>query len=318
MSRSTYLLVLALACARRDTTDGHAVPIQPEAKVAAAQPAQTPSPANDVATAAQWLDALRDGDQKELAANTRYPFEIHDEAGNCKDQTAAGPEQLAAVLACLSNDPALIDVLRRHDSAAVEPLADIHLAAWAQKWRVTATPNQRIVTGFFDRNDARAQFDLWVMAGGVRGIWKTGVNGSAEIATATEWLEALRTRDIERLGRVTSYPFEVRDTRRAAKCGKRVASGPSTLAAAVDCLFRSDLLHRAMADSPSPGFTAYEASAPLANWIEPWWRDTEHRGLQRVATMVATVEGDEFDFQILVARDGVRTVWKAGSFESRN
>jgi hypothetical protein len=318
VKRSKWLLLLALACTRRDTADGNAVSLQPEADVPAAQPARPPNPADDVAIATQWLDALRDGKQRELVAFTRYPFEVHDDGGSCKDQTAAGPEQLATVLACLSNDPALIDVLRKHDSAAVEPLAPVHFAGWAQKWRVTTMPNQRIVTAYFDRNDTRAHFDLWVMDGGVRSVWKTGVNGAAEIATAAEWLEALRTRDIKRLGRVTSYPFELRDTRRDAKCGKRVVKGPDALAAAVECLFRSDLLHRAMVDSPSPGFTAYEASESLANWIEPWWRDTEHRGLQRVATMVATAEGDEFDFQILVAPDGVRTVWKAGSFESRN
>lgn len=313
-----WLLLLALGCARRDSADGNTVPIRPEAEIAAAQPPTTPSPIDDVAIATRWLDALREGNQGELTAYVRFPFEIHDDGGFCKNQTASAAEQLPAVLACLSNDRDLIDVLRRHDSAAVEPLADVHLPAWAKKWHVTTTPNQRIVTGFFDRQDARVHLDLWVIDGGVRGVWRSGVNGSAAIAIATEWLDALINRDVEHLARVTSYPFEVRDTRRDAKCGKRVAKGPDNLPATVDCLLRSDLLHRAMIDSPEPGFSAYEASESLANWIQPWWRDSEHRGLQRVATMVATADGDQFDFQMLVAPDGVRTVWKAGSFESRN
>jgi hypothetical protein len=81
-------------------------------------------------------------------------------------------------------------------------------------------------------------------------------------------LDALEARDIERLARATSYPFEVRDKRREARCGKRSAKIPDALKAAVDCLFRGDLLHRALVDSPSPGFTADEPADSLPNWIE--------------------------------------------------
>jgi hypothetical protein len=38
-------------------------------------------------------------------------------------------------------------------------------------------------------------------------------------------IAALRNRDVERLPRVTSYPSEVRDARRDAKCGKARGKG---------------------------------------------------------------------------------------------
>jgi hypothetical protein len=55
----------------------------------------------------------------------------------------------------------------------------------------------------------------------------------------------------------------------------------------------------------------------LAEWTRPWWRQKDHGTLQGAYAMVATTEGHEYDFQILVDRDGVRVVWKRGSFESR-
>lgn len=312
-------LVAMLAC-RRETADRSPTSVepQPQAEVTSAPPAKGPSSSDDVAIATRWVEALRDADQPGLSASTVYPFELHDASSTCKEQTASSPEQLSTVLACLSNDPVLIDVLRKHDSAAIEPLPSARLGSWARKWHVSAVPGMRIVTAFFDRRDARAQLDLWVVDGGVRGVWKSGVNGSREIQLATEWLSAVKKRDVERLAKVTSYPFEVRDTRRDAACGKRTAKSRDTLPAAVDCLFQSELLHRALVDSPSTRLLANEPTDSLPEWIEPWWREKEHRGLLRVFALVATNEGHEFDLQMLIARDGVRVVWKLGSLESRD
>ena len=81
---------------------------------------------------------------------------------------------------------------------------------------------------------------------------------------ATKWLAALRDHDITRLAEATSYPFAFRDTGRDARCGKRTANGPDMLAAAIDCLFRSEQLRRAMANSPAPDFRAAEPARPEA------------------------------------------------------
>lgn len=311
-----------IACDRRETDRPSPEPSSSASsapRVAAAQPVRDPETyLDDVEIATRWLVALRDGSASELAENTQYPIEIHDDAGACKDQTASGPEQLQRVLSCLRTNANLMGLMLSNDSAAVEPLADVHMPAWFQRWRVAQAPNMKIVTGHYNRSDAQATLDLWVADGGVRGVWKSGLDGSAEIAIATEWLDALRNRDIERLGRVTSYPLEIRDTQRDATCGKRMIESADILATSIDCLMKSDLLHRALVDSPASGFTAHRPSQSLANWVEPWWRESEHQGLQRVWTMVATTEGYEFDFQMLVAPEGVRVVWKLGSFESRD
>jgi hypothetical protein len=310
-------LLLALACAKREA--GGSPSIQHQAESTSTAPEKLPAPSDPIAVGTRWLDALRDADQQLLASSTLYPFELHDEGGTCEPhQQASSREQLELVLRCLVTDKTLLDVLRTHDSAAVEPLPNAQLAAWAEKWRVSPAPGLQIVTGFFNRQDARFNLDLSVEGQGVRAVWKSGADGTREIKVAREWLDALQARDIARLSQVTAYPFEVRDKRREALCGKRSAKGRDTLATAVDCLFRGELLHRALVDSPSPGFIADEPSDSLPNWVGPWWREAEHRGLQRVWTMVATVEGYEFDLQMLVARDGVRAVWKLGSFESRN
>jgi hypothetical protein len=321
VSRWNWLLLLAgLSCTRRDVAEGQERPVQPQAEVSAAQPVQPRQPTGDVAVATRWVEALREGDPVELQASTHYPFEIHDSSGGCPArQTTARPEDLAFVLTCLSTDDKLIDLLRTHDSGAVEPLAAIHLAAWQQRWHVSANPDMRIVTAFFNRNDARVNLDMWVVDGGVRGVWKSGINGAAPIGIATRWVDALRHRDLAALTQLTRYPFEVRDTGRDARCRTRTANGPDTLESALSCLLASDQLHRALVDSPSPRMLA-DGALPqsLAEWARPWWRQRDHGGLQGAYAMVATTEGYEYDFQILVDRDGVRVVWKRGAFESRN
>ena len=135
---------------------------------------------------------------------------------------------------------------------------------------MTTTPS-RIVTAALRRNDTRVELDLSIVDGGVRGVWKSGMEASWAIKMATERVDAVRARDLERLARMTAYPFELRDTGRDASCG--------------------------MTDTPVSGFNGYDRDSPVANWIEPWWRENEHRPLQRVMTVVATVEGYEYDFQ---------------------
>jgi hypothetical protein len=238
--------------------------------------------------------------------------------GDCPpQQLAATAEKLPNVLQCLLKDQVLVDVLERSDSAAVEPFPDIHFGSWAKKWSVAADQTRRLTVASFNREDARFEIYLRVVDGGVRGVWKSGVSGAWAIKLAVEWLDALRNRDIKRMAQVTNYPLELCDTRREALCGKRVAKDSDALAKTVECLFKGELLHRALVESPASGFSASAPSESPPNWVEPWWREKEHRALQRVGTMVSTAEGYEFDFQILVAREGVRTVWKLGSFESR-
>lgn len=176
-----------------------------------------------------------------------------------------------------------------------------------------------VVTAFFSRKDVRVNLDMWVVDGGIRGVWKSSANGAAPIAIATRWLDALRHRDLAQLTRLARYPFEVRDTGRDARCKTQTAHGPDAIESALNCLLGSDPLHRALIDSPSSRMLG-DGALPqsLAEWARPWWRQNDHSGLHGAYTMVATTEGYEFDFQILVDPAGVRVVWKRGAFESRD
>jgi hypothetical protein len=133
-------LSLVLACAKHEAAGSTS--IQPQAESASTAPAKPPVPSDPVAVGTRWLEALRDGDQALLASFTLFPFELHDDAGSCEPhQKASSPEQLELVLRCLATDKTLLDVLRTHDSAAVEPLPNARLAAWTEKWHVSPTGN---------------------------------------------------------------------------------------------------------------------------------------------------------------------------------
>jgi hypothetical protein len=313
-----WLLLGALACARRDPVDS----VQPKTQAAATQatpapPVRAPSPADAIAAATQWLELLRDGDQKGLAGATHYPFELHGGTGQCGDESALSSEALSSAVSCLINDDNAIGLLRNNDHADIELLPTEHVAAWANEWKVSPPPGQLVETAFV-RSDSRLRLYLSIVDGGVAGIWRSGVAASWAVQLANEWLDAVRQRDPDRLARVTAYPFEIRDGGRDATCGKGRANEPAALSKAVDCLFKSSELHRALTDSPSPGIIAYEPDSPIPDWIEPWWQENEHAELQRAMTLAATVEGYEYNFQMLMARSGVRVVWKYGSFEARD
>ena len=250
-----WLAALAFACSRSEgARQSPASPPRASATEEEVAPPDTPAPApppkDDVEAAQRWLDALRDGNTRELQAYTAYPFELHEEGG-CKLQHAASRERLAGAVACLSTDAELLDLLRRHEPSALQVLPD-SARSMVDDLDVRA-PLEQLVTGFVHRSDARADFVFWIADGGVRGVWKAGPRGAGEIGIATEWLEALRTRDLERLARVTSYPFELRDAGDDATCGKRVAKTREQLGKVIGCLFRSEPLQRALADSTLQG-----------------------------------------------------------------
>jgi hypothetical protein len=62
-----------------------------------------------------------------------------------------------------------------HHSASVEPLAAAHLGAWQQQSHVSPNPDMHIVAASFSRNEVGVNLDMWVVDGGVRGVWKSAV-----------------------------------------------------------------------------------------------------------------------------------------------
>jgi hypothetical protein len=198
------------------------------------------------------------------------------------------------------------------ESAAVEPLTE----PWEGVWSPSSAP-PHLVTASFAADDARAELALSIVGGAVRGVWKRGTARSPLVQLAVDWVEALRAHDLERLARVTVYPFELRDTGRDATCHQRRAGNREDLARVVDCLFQSERLQRALIDTPASGFNPRPPGAEPPSWSEPW-RKAEHAGLRSVTTMVATRDGYEYDLELLIAPQGVRAVWKLGSWEARD
>jgi hypothetical protein len=130
-----------------------------------------------------------------------------------------------------------------------------------------------------------------------------------EIALATKWLAALRRRDVSGLTRLTSYPFILRDTRSQGSCkDRRTAVDPDSVPATVKCLMSDEWLDRALKANPVP---VLERLSDFPAWAKPW-RESVSGDLQSLYT-TADAPGCEFDFVLLVAKEGVRALWKTGS-----
>jgi hypothetical protein len=329
IAAGAHLLILgALAGATACKTDAARLPASPESSterpvtadsaLAKQGPAAAQSGAASVTlpdlVAAGWLDALRRHDLPALIARTSYPFELRDTEteGKCGPRrTAANAGSIPAVVDCLWTDPLLDRMLNAGADVPVETLDDGFIPPWAGQWRGELRSELRPFTAFFRRDDASFSFIVLVAQDGVRSVWKTGFDATTEVQLATRWLEALRRRDIAALERLTSYPFELRDTERDAHCGTRSAAGPSDLPTAIDCLLKDQLFTRALKERSV--VKAAHAKDFVPGFFQGW-RRKEHADLWPTMALFGSDAGDEFDLTLLVAKDGVRVVWKRGSF----
>jgi len=273
----------------------------------------------EMAGAVQWLEALRSRDKAALSRSTAYPFEWLDAGrqGCTATQPATAPEGLSPIVDCMLADEILLRALEEHDRAGITALPVGHLQDWAQTWRERAPADATLVNAFIKRSDIQVDADLWISGGAVRALWTKVVDGTSPTGIAQRWLDALRSRDLSALARLTSYPFEVRDTGREAACGKRSAAKPQALESAVKCLLRNEELHKALASQP-PFVEATGPDYSIPDWAERWWQDRQHATLTKISAGAYDPHGFSFDLVLLLAPDGVRAVWKLGSLESRN
>jgi hypothetical protein len=94
--------------------------------------------------------------------------------------------------------------------------------------------------------------------------------------------------------KVTSYPFEVRDTGREAVCGKRFVAKPEALGSAVECLFRNEELIKALESGP-PFVEAAGEDYSIPNWAEHWWQAARHGGLSKISAGATNPASFSFD-----------------------
>lgn len=130
-----------------------------------------------------------------------------------------------------------------------------------------------------------------------------------EIALATKWLDALRRKDVAAMIEVTSYPFVLHDTQNQGTCKDRqLASRPNQVATTVKCLLTNDWPDRALERNPKAFFGVLSY---VPDWGKAWSMEMSSDLLPLDA--LADAPGCEFNFVFLVAKNGVRAVWKAGS-----
>jgi len=185
---------------------------------------------------------------------------------------------------------------------------------WAERWRPALQPEMQVREAHFRADDAAFTFLLFVDESGVRAVWKNGFDASQEVDLATRWLDALRRRDLDALERLTSYPFELRDTEEEAHCGSRRAAAPKDMPGILDCLLNDPILNEAM-DRIRSGIEAGRTQ-DYEPGVFKGWRRPEHANLWPATLLIGTDAGNEYDLTFLVAKNGVRVLWKRGSFVS--
>jgi hypothetical protein len=128
---------------------------------------------------------------------------------------------------------------------------------------------------------------------------------------AQRWLDALKRRDLAQLGPLTSYPFRFDDTGSVVGCKARAATSSEGLGAAIACLLEDALLTGTLQANPEPLLEQKKPSAP-PRWAKRWRKE-----LRTEDALVLTVLGDNgisYYFMLLVAADGVRSVFRHAEF----
>jgi hypothetical protein len=202
--------------------------------------------------AAAWLDALGRRDISGLLAQTQYPFDLRDtgttrRAGSHEIHlTATSAGEMQAIIQSLVTDDVLDRTMKAGFVRRIDEFEGDHISSWAARWKADIRPDVRLLNVFYHDNEAVFDLILLVGTSGVRALWKTGVDASSEVTAATQWLQALRDHDTPALQRLTSYPFELRDSELEANCGSRVASGPAELPKVLACLLDDALFNEAL------------------------------------------------------------------------
>jgi hypothetical protein len=269
--------------------------------------------------ASAWLEALRRRDASGLAAVTQYPFDLRDtgtagRAGSREAHSSATSERdMPAAVQSLITDDVLDRAMQAETYGRIEELEGGQVSGWAARWEGSIPADVQAFTAFFRSNEAAFSFIFLVGDAGVRSVWKTGFDAAAEVSLAAQWLQALRDRDTPALERLTSYPFELRDSQLEAHCGSRTASGRAELSATLDCLLDDPLFSEAL--KTRGAFKPYAGSTRdfVPGFFEGW-RRPEHAELWPTSVLISTGGGHEYDLCLLVAKNGVQVLWKRGSF----
>ena len=191
-----------------------------------------------------------------------------------------------ALLAPLFDDHALERTMQSERDGRLELREQ--LPHWAEPWRDYQPPGAQQFDAYFHAPDAAFSIILFTDGAGVRALWKNGFDASLQVALATQWLDALNQRDLQALARVTSYPFQLRDSEAESQCGARQANNAGAAGAEYADRSRTDARLRA-------GYVSRLASSGACYALA---RHAPGRDQCRLRNL---------------AQDGVRAFWKRGS-----
>jgi len=133
-----------------------------------------------------------------------------------------------------------------------------------------------------------------------------------ELEIAARWLEALRSRDMERLTGSSEFPIEFRDTKKQGHCeARRSAADVRGLARAVECLTEDELLMSLMHDKPGVPPVETQPEGRIKPWAEAWGPEVP-AGSRAISSYYGRTDA-WISIILWVDSRGVRAVWKDGT-----
>ena len=129
---------------------------------------------------------------------------------------------------------------------------------------------------------------------------------------ATQWLNALRSRDRAQLEKLSALPFELRELVEYPKCQPARASKPGEIPDALACLLEDQLLMEELAAQPAP-VTEMIATADLPSWAASLRRSPPGQG--RLVHIRLPGNGVSYQILLLAGSSGVHRVWKFAEYD---
>jgi hypothetical protein len=174
------LAACALACQRAAPAPEATVPKvttpAPSPRPAAHDvPGPTASP-GESATAARWMEALRQKGTAAITTLARAPFDLRDTRTTlprgCGSHVASDPRGVAVVAGCLAKDKDLRATLLANPEPRLFAISRETLPGWAKPWAGGLPPGLRPMSTFIHGDKAAFEMILLVTEDGVHGVWQ--------------------------------------------------------------------------------------------------------------------------------------------------
>jgi hypothetical protein len=178
----TLIAACSFSCQRATPAPAAATPTPP---VAAPPPPPRPAAvdvpgptasAGESATAARWIEALRQKGTAAITTLARAPFDLRDTRTTlpkgCGSHVASDPRGVAVVAACFAKDKDLHATLLAYPEPRLFAISKETLPEWARPWADALAPGVRPMSTFIHGDKAAFDMILLVTDDGVHGVWQ--------------------------------------------------------------------------------------------------------------------------------------------------